>query len=147
MGGVGEVPSGPARLDVVRPARSPLGGGAAGWMRALIACGLAVALCLVGVDLARHPVLLHDAAAPLYLALLAVIAPAYVAASLLAARTAPGLGAVAGGVVTVLWVIELWAGNLGGREPLVLLAYRASIAGVLLATFVGGLLGALRHGG
>jgi hypothetical protein len=115
-------------------------------VRALLLAGLAVTLGLVGTDVARHPAVLADPAAPVYRVSLALVAGAYLAASVLVTRHAGSLGAVFAAVVGALWMVEVWAGNLAPPGSATVVVYRASTASVLVATLVGGLLGGRRRG-
>ena len=115
-------------------------------MRILLLAAVAVTLGLVVTDLARHPALLADPAAPVYLVILGIVVAGYVAASLLATRQAGPLGAIFGAVVSGLWAAELWAGNLAPPGPATVVVYRASIVSVLVASAVGGVLGGRLRG-
>src|SRR5215467_8365692 len=99
-------------------------------MRRLLLAAVAVTLGLVVTDLARHPALLADPAALVYLVILGIVAAGYVAASLLVTRQAA----------------ELWAGNLAPPGPATVVLYRASIVSVLVASAVGGVLGGRLRG-
>src|SRR5262249_53522581 len=81
-------------------------------VRTLVLLSLAMVLGLVGASLARHPAALHDPAAPVYGAMVAVTAAGYVAAAFLAARRPAPLGLLIGAIVSLFWAVELWAGNL-----------------------------------
>jgi hypothetical protein len=115
-------------------------------MRRLLFAAMVVTLGLVLTDLARHPALLADPTAPVYWAILAVVASGFVAAGLLVTRRAGPLGAVFGAVVSGLWAVELWAGNLAPPGPATQVAYYSSTACVLLASTAGGVLGGRLRG-
>ena len=115
-------------------------------MRALLLAGLAVTLGLVGTDVARHPAVAAERAAPVYWVSLALVVAAFGVASLLATPKAGPLGVVFGAVVGALWMVEVWAGNLAPPGPATEIVYRVSTASVLVATLLGGLLGGRRRG-
>jgi len=117
-----------------------------GAMRALVLSGTALTVAAVVASVARHPAVLQDPATPVYLAMFIVIVVAYVVASLLATGRAASLGACFALVVAGLWLIELWAGNLGPPGQLTVIVYRASTIGVLVAVLAAGLLGGLQLG-
>lgn len=114
--------------------------------RALLLAATALTLGLVLADLARHPAARAEPAAPVYWTILAVVMAGYVAAGLLATRGAGPLGLAFGAVVAGLWMVEIWAGNVAPPGRLAVVVYRASTAGVLLASLVGGCLGGLSRG-
>ena len=115
-------------------------------MRRLLLVATAVTLGLVVTDLARHPALLADPAAPVYVAILGIVAGGYVAAALLVTRRAGPLGAIFGVVVSGLWAAEIWAGNLAPPGLATVVLYRSSTLGVLVASAVGGVLGGRLRG-
>ena len=115
-------------------------------MRRLLFPATAVTLGLVVTDLARHPALLADPAAPVYLVILAIVAAGYIAASLLVTRQAGPLGVIFGVVVSALWAVELWAGNLAPPGPATVVLYYSSLVSVLVASVVGGVLGGRLRG-
>jgi hypothetical protein len=114
--------------------------------RAAVLSAVAVTLGLAVVDMARHPAVLQDRAAPVYFVSFVLVWASYVVAALLVTRRPATLGLVFGAVVGGLWVVELWAGNDAGPGILIVLVYRGSILAVLGATVLGGVLGGLRRG-
>jgi hypothetical protein len=115
-------------------------------MRRLLFVALALTLGLVVTDLARHPAVLSDPAAPVYLVILGIVAAGYVAANLLVTREAGPLGALFGVVVCGLWAAELWAGNIAPPGPATAVVYYSSTASVLVASVVGGVFGGRLRG-
>ena len=117
-----------------------------GPLRFVVVSGTCLTVAAVVTSVARHPAVLQDPATPIYVATFAVIAAAYVVVSLLATGRSAPLGACSGIVIGGLWLIELWAGNLGPPGQLTIAIYRASLLGVLVAVFAAGLLGGFRLG-
>jgi len=95
-------------------------------MAAVVATGGIAVLGCLAVVLARHPAL------PEYAGIVAIVVAAYAAAAVLARRRSEVLGAIFAVVASVLWMVELWAGNLAAPGPLTLRAYRLSTVGVLV---------------
>ena len=129
------------------------------WLRRLLLAGVAMVIVTFAASLIRYPDMLsmYPRQAPLFLSLLGILMALYTLVAVGRTRTrsraeviALNHGAFWGGIVGLLWTVEIWAGNIAqpsaGWQDLLVhgLIYRGAILAVPVVTVVGAGIAAAR---